>query len=280
MGKHLMSESEPFEYLRALVFDWAGTTVDFGSRAPAIVFTEIFRRQQIDLTFQQAREPMGMSKRDHIAAITQMPAVAEQWLSKFGRPANDDDIDGMYSEFLPLQKETLASHCDVIEGVPDAVDECRRRGLSIGSSTGYTHELVDAFAHLAADQGYSPDCVVCSDDVAAGRPAPWMLLNAAQQMNVFPLWSIVKVDDTAPGIIAGSNAGTWTIGVTRTGNGVGLTEAEFAAKSTDERCQLIESAGAKLVAAGAQFLIESVADIIPVLEEIDGRLARGERPST
>ena len=274
-----MLESEPFTLLKALVFDWAGTTVDFGSRAPAIVFTEIFRRKGIEITFEQAREPMGMAKRDHIAAILEMPSVLEQWQRKFDRLADVSDIDGMYAEFLPLQKATLAAHSDVIDGVPSVVDECRRRGLRIGSSTGYTRELVDAFAQRVAEQGYAPDCVICSDDVTAGRPAPWMLFEAARRLNVYPMWTIVKVDDTAPGIVAGKNAGCWNVGVTRTGNGVGLSEVELAACSEEERIRLINAAGSKLVDAGAQFLVESVADLIPVLDEIEMRLAKGERPA-
>lgn len=268
---------QPFEHLKAVVFDWAGTTVDFGSRAPAVVFCEIFRREGIEISMAQARGPMGMAKRDHIATILGDAEVAGRWEEKFGRPAADADIDGLYEKFLPLQKETLAAHGDVIPGVPAVVDECRRRGLRIGSSTGYTHELVDAFAGQVAAQGYAPDCVICSGDVSQGRPAPWMLFEAARQMDVYPMWSVVKVDDTAPGIEAGCNAGCWTVGVTRTGNEVGLTADEYDALPEADRARLLDAADARLNAADAQFLVESVADLMPVLDEIETRLSTGER---
>lgn len=269
-----------FQHLQAVVFDWAGTTVDHGSRAPALVFREIFRRQGIDISMSQARGPMGLAKRDHIACILQLPEVSQQWHDQFGRPSEDADIERMYQEFLPLQKETLIQHCDVIDGIPAVVDECRQRGLKIGSSTGYTHELVDAFADRVAQQGYSPDCTLCSEDTPQGRPAPWMLFEAAKQLDVYPLWNVVKVDDTTPGIEAGRNAGCWTIGVTRTGNEVGLSAEEVEAASQDELTELTSQATARLTGAGAQFVIESVADLIPLLEEIDQRLARGDRPAT
>ena len=32
--------------VRAVVFDWAGTTVDYGSRAPVAAFAEVFRRRE------------------------------------------------------------------------------------------------------------------------------------------------------------------------------------------------------------------------------------------
>lgn len=261
----------PYQHLKAAIFDWAGTTVDYGSRAPAMVFREIFRREGVDISMAQARGPMGLAKRDHIATILNLPEVAPMWAEKHGRAASEDDIDRMYHDFLPLQKETLIAHCDVIPGVPEAVAECRQRGLKIGSTTGYTHELVDVFAARVAEQGYSPDCVVCSDDVPQGRPAPWMLLEAAKQLGAYPLSGIVKVDDTTPGIEAARNAGCWAVGITRSGNEVGLSEAEFDALASNDQNAAIQAAADKLTAAGAHFTIASVADLGPILNEIDSR---------
>jgi phosphonoacetaldehyde hydrolase len=102
--------------IRAIAFDWAGTTVDYGSRAPAEVFVEIFRRTGVEITIAEARGPMGRAKRDHLATVLALPRVAAEWQKKFGRAAAETDIDRMYAEFLPLQKETLRRHSDVIPG--------------------------------------------------------------------------------------------------------------------------------------------------------------------
>lgn len=270
--------SEAFQHLTAVVLDWAGTTVDYGSRAPAIAFQEIFRREGIEVTAAEAREPMGLAKRDHIAAILRMPNVAKQWQERFDREAADEDIDRLYADFLPLQKATLADHSDVIPGVAAAIEECRQRGLKIGSSTGYTHELMEVVCPRAADQGYAPDCLVCSEDVPTGRPAPWLLYEAARQIECFPMSTIVKVDDTPVGIEAGRNAGAWTVGVTRSGNCVGLSEEEFAELSAIEQRELLEAATTRLRAAGADMIIQSVADLIPCLEQFERRLAGGAMP--
>lgn len=184
----------------------------------------------------------------------------------------------MYADFLPLQLETLKQHCDVIPGVPEAVAECRRLGLKIGSSTGYTRELMRQVTEAAARQGYQPDCVLCAEDAPRGRPAPYLLYEAAQRLDVYPLWSFVKVDDTPVGIEAGRNAGCWTVGVTRTGNGVGLSLDEITAFPADEVRRRCEDAAEKLTAAGAHFTIESVADILDVIQEIERRASRGELP--
>lgn len=271
--------TEPFKHLRAIVFDWAGTTVDHGSRAPAIVFQEIFHQRGIDINAQQAREPMGRAKRDHIAAIAAMPEVSAAWQEKFGSVCGEADIDAMYADFLPLQKETLKSHSDVIRGVSDSVARCRERGLKIGSSTGYTRELMEVVVPAAAGQGYEPDIVLCSEDAARGRPAPYLLFEAAMRLDVYPMWNIVKVDDTPVGIEAGRNAGCWTIGITRTGNGVGLSEAALAELSSAELHSLCDRAGQTLSAAGAHFILESAADIEPILVDIDAVLDDGLRPN-
>lgn len=266
------------QHLKAVVLDWAGTTVDHGSRAPAMVFREIFHRRGIEITAEQAREPMGMAKREHIAAITAMPEVAQAWREQFGRPCSSEDIDAMYADFLPLQKETLREHCDVIRGVADAVNSCREMGLKIGSSTGYTRELMEIVTAAAREQGYEPDCVLCAEDAPRGRPAPYLLYTAAIQLDVYPMKSIVKVDDTVVGIEAGRNAGCWSIGVTRTGNGLGLSEEEIAAlpvETVERRCAAVSAA---FSAAGAHDTVPAVSDIPDLLREIDDRMASGDSP--
>ena len=65
--------------LKAVILDWAGTVVDYGSCAPAGVFVEVFARHAVPITMQQARAPMGSEKRAHIAAVAAMPEVAEAW---------------------------------------------------------------------------------------------------------------------------------------------------------------------------------------------------------
>ncbi|MCA8996092.1 MAG: phosphonoacetaldehyde hydrolase [Planctomycetaceae bacterium] len=265
-------------HIQAIVFDWAGTMIDHGSRAPASVFREIFRRRGVEITEAMAREPMGMAKRDHIATISRMPPVASKWKELFGSDCTEADIDAMYADFLPLQKETLAQHLDLIPGVADAFQQCRQMGLKIGSSTGYTRELMELVVPAAKEQGYDPDCVLCSEDAPRGRPAPYLLFEAAKRLDVYPMWRVVKVDDTPVGIQAGRNAGCWTVGITRTGNGVGRSIAELEALSKGEVDILCQKAAADLSAAGAHFLLESAADIAPMIESINKMLSEGDRP--
>lgn len=264
--------------VKALIVDWAGTVIDFGSRAPAGVFVEVFRREGVEITLAEARGPMGTEKRDHIRALTRLPAIAARWQQAHGAAPAESDIDRMYEAFLPLQIECLPRYSDLIPGTLGIVAACRARGIRIGSSTGYSRAIMQVVAAEAKRRGFVPDAVVCADDVPQGRPAPWMCFANLQQLGVWPVESAIKLDDTAPGIEAGLNAGMWTVGVAESGNEMGLSREELAALSPAEHDVRIRAAYDRLYRAGAHYVVNSIADLLPVLESIERRLEAGERP--
>jgi phosphonoacetaldehyde hydrolase len=264
--------------IRVAVFDWAGTMVDYGSRAPATVFQEIFRREGVPITPAQAREPMGMAKRAHIATITSMPEVDQRWREKFGKSADVSDVDRMYEKFLPLQKEVLADHGDLIPGAVDTFKWCLENNIRVGSSTGYTHELMKVVVPVASAAGYQPEIVLCAEDAPEGRPAPWLIYECMKRFGVYPASHVVKVDDTTVGIEAGINAGAWTVGITQTGNLVGLSEAEFVSLDDTEQKNLISEAESRMKQAGAHFVIAGVHELPQTIIKINSLLANGQCP--
>lgn len=255
--------------LKAVLLDWAGTTVDYGSRAPTEVFIAIFRRRDVPITVAEAREPMGRAKRDHIATIAAMPRVDALWRQRYGAAATDHEIDAMYHDFLPLQKATLERMgAEVIPGVPEAVIELRQMGLKIGSTTGYTRELMEVVAPRAAAQGYTPDVILCADDAPAGRPAPWLNFLACQRLDVYPPASVLVVDDTRVGIEAGLHAGMITVAVTQTGNRMGLSTDEFARLPENEQQQRQHEIAMEFSQIGAHFTVASVAELPQLVRQL------------
>lgn len=253
--------------VRALLVDWAGTIIDHGSRAPVRAVIEVFRAAGIAIDEPEARAPMGMAKRDHLRAILAMPRVAADWESRRGLPPRDEDADALYEAFLPLQRRLLAEHCDPIPGAAETFTFCRERGIAIGSTTGYTRELMEVVTPRAAAAGLSPDVIVCSDEVSAGRPAPWSLFRAAEAIGVYPPAAVLVVDDTPAGIAAARNAGMRGIGVTRTGNGLGLSAAEVALLAADERQRREDAVAAELRAAGAEDCVPGIGEVPRWLRE-------------
>jgi len=268
------------QQLEAVIFDWAGTTVDFGSFAPTQIFVDAFRAAyDFDLTLAEARGPMGLGKWQHIEALGRDPAIGARWQAKFGRLMNSDDIDHIYRTFLPLQIERVGEHAALIPGTRETVTALRERGLKIGSTTGYPRPVMEKLMLAAAANGYVPDCTVCADDLAAGaRPGPWMALQCVVDLKIGNVGHCVKVDDTLPGIAEGRNAGMWTVGLMLSGSAAGLTEAEFAAATPDELAALRTHIAPEFTAAGADYVIDTIAGLLPVLDDIERRLKNGERP--
>ncbi|QPF74636.1 phosphonoacetaldehyde hydrolase [Roseateles sp. DAIF2] len=264
--------------LQAVVFDWAGTILDFGSCAPMGAFVRLFQQFGIELTISQARGPMGMAKWDHIQALGRLPEVAAQWQARHGRPFADADVDHLYEVFTPMNAAVVPDFCDFIPGALDTVAALRARGLKIGSTTGYNRPIMEVVSPIAAAGGYRPDNLVCAGDLAAGRPSPLMMHRCFADLGVWPAHTVVKVDDTGVGIAEGLNAGSWTVGVAISGNAVGLPLADWQALGAAEQQALRERATAQLRTEGAHYVVDSVAELLPVLDLIEARLARGERP--
>jgi phosphonoacetaldehyde hydrolase len=264
--------------LRAVIFDWAGTTVDFGSRAPMGAFVEIFKRFGVAISIAEARRPMGLPKRDHIAALLSDEAIGTRWTNAHGAPASEADIDAVYAQFIPLNAAVVADYADLIPGILPLVATLRDAGLKIGSTTGYTREIMARLTPVAAKAGYRPDNLVCAGDLVAGRPTPLMMYRCFADLGVYPPWRIVKVDDTEPGVAEAVAAGAWAVGVTLSGNGCGLSESELAALSAGERDAIRARVAKDLVAAGAHATIDTIADLLPELKAFGARIAAGDRP--
>ncbi|MCS6834408.1 MAG: phosphonoacetaldehyde hydrolase [Anaerolineae bacterium] len=264
--------------LQGVVLDWSGTTVDYGCIAPAQVFVEVFSARGVPVTLDEARSPMGMTKRDHIRAVLHLPRVAEVWQTVHGQAPDEAVLDALYADFVPRQMQTIIQYSDLIPGVVETIAALRVRDLKIGSCTGYSRAMMDALAPIAARAGYVADCIITPDDVPYGRPTPFMIYANALRLGIYPLQAIVKVGDTVVDIEEGRNAGCWTVGLALTGNEIGLSQAEWAALPPREARARLEAARHRLHEAGAHYVIDSLSDVLPVIDAINARLSDGERP--
>ena len=264
--------------IQAVLLDWAGTTMDYGCMAPAVVFVEVYKRQGVPITMDEARAPMGAHKRVHIQQISQLDSVRQRWEAAHARPPTEADIDRMFGEFVPLQLACLSDYSTLIPGTLDVVAAMRQRDIKIGSTTGYLTEMMAINRKDGATQGYEPDSNVCASDVPAGRPYPYMCLQNVINLQVSPLEGCVKIDDTVPGVEEGLNAGMWSIGLAMSGNEVGLPLKDVQALPPADRERRCQRAYTRLSQGGAHYVVDSIADIMPCLDDIEQRLARGERP--
>jgi phosphonoacetaldehyde hydrolase len=248
-----------------VVFDWAGTTVDFGSRAPAEAFVKLFARYKVSVSLAEARKPMGTHKRDHLLAMLSEPAIAARWRHAHGRDWTPDDLETLYRALVPLQLESLETTSRLVPGLLDVLAWLRSRGIKIAGTTGYFRAAAARVATLAAEQGYIPDVNICGDDVPAGRPAPWMIFRCMEATNVYPPGAVLKVGDTLPDIHEGRNAGAWSVGVIDSSSEIGLGVEEWSALSDRERTAHRDRVGQLFREAGAHAVIATLAEL-PALE--------------
>jgi len=264
--------------VKAIILDWAGTTVDFGSFAPTAVFLKLFESHGVPIKIEYARAPMGLMKKDHLRAIAKTPEVSRSWQDTHGASFSETDLDAMFAQFVPMQLAVLEEYAQVIPGVVDTIAILHENGIKIGSTTGYTREMMEVLVPAARKNGYEPDAWVAANDVPAGRPYPWMVYQNAIQLQTFPLEAYVKIGDTLPDIEEGLNAGMWTVGLALTGNLLGLTEKEVQGLPPEVLDARRRDISARLYQAGAHYVIDELADCPKIIREINERLAHGEHP--
>jgi phosphonoacetaldehyde hydrolase len=264
--------------VRAVIFDISGTVLDFGCRGPVAAFMALFARHGVTISVVEARRPMGTHKRDHIWTLLTDPSISARWTKATGARPTHQLLEQLCGEFAPLQAEVVKQYCDLIPGVPQVAAELSRRKIKIINTTGFESCMIQGLIPLAAKGGYTPDLWVCSDEVGKGRPAPWMIFHAARALAIYPTRTFIKVGDTLADLAEGHAAGTWVVAVVNSGNEVGCTEEELTAMPTSERDEKIQAAQMKLSSGGPHYLIDTVADLLPVVEAISERIARGEMP--
>ena len=266
--------------VKGMVLDWSGTTADAYVIAPAVVFVQVFKNQGVEISMPEARGPMGLRKDLHIKALTEEPEIRDRWHGVHGSYPDQADVDRMFADFVPLQLNCLRDYTTLLPHVAEVTQSLQKQGIKIGSSTGFVRSMVDILEADAKTQGYVPDASVAGDEVINGaRPKPFMVYRNLDLMNVHPIQSVVKVDDTVSGIGEALEAGCWGVGIARYSNymdvdtlaqGESLSEAEIGRRLTYTR--------EKLRQAGAHYVIDTFDQLPDVIKDVNVRLGCGERP--
>lgn len=264
--------------VKGVVLDWAGTVVDCGVFSPAVAFIDAFKKHGINISIEEAREPMGQHKKVHIQRISEMDSVRAKWREVYNREMTLADVNAIFKDFEPIQMATLDKYSGLITGTAATFKKMKNDGLLVGTTTGFTRDMVDVLLVSAKKQGYEPDYTVAADEVSAARPYPYMVWKNAIELAISPIEAVVKVDDTIDGILEGTNAGCWSVGLAKTGNYIGMSEAELAALPAAEYHRKLGAAYEKLARAGAHYVIDDITGLPAVIDHINQRLARGDRP--
>lgn len=256
--------------IETVIFDWAGTTVDYGSFAPVQAFVEAFQAFGITPTPEEVREPMGKLKWEHIRTMMEMPRIATLWQNVHGRPFTKEDIGAVYEESERCIMGILPAFSTPKPFVLDTVAALRARGISIGSTTGYTDAMMEVVAPAARAQGYQPDCWVSPNSVEnLGRPYPYMIFEAMKRLKTSCVQAAVKVGDTVADIREGKNAGMVSVGILEGSSVMGLAEQEYTDLSDTERAALDEKARETYFSHGADFVLQNMGGLCTLLDNLE-----------
>jgi phosphonoacetaldehyde hydrolase len=264
--------------IKAVFFDWAGTMVDFGSRAPVMAMQSAFLACGVEVSEASVRAHMGKAKRDHVMSMFADEEVGSRWMRAKGTYPGYAEADALMIELEPAMAREAAKASKLIPGAKMVFDGLMASGIKVGSSTGYTHTMMAEVVRLATDQGYRPQTILCAGETSEGRPAPFMLWQAMINLGVWPARTCVAVDDAPVGILAGREAGMWTVGLAGSGNALGLDEATYDALDPTTRREKLKSASVSFVEAGADFVIATIADLPGILGSIEAAIAKGLTP--
>jgi phosphonoacetaldehyde hydrolase len=266
--------------VKGLVLDWSGTVADAYVLAPAVVFVEVFKKHGVEISMPEARGPMGLRKDLHIKSLTEVPEIRERWKGVHGKDPDQDAVDRMFADFVPMQLACLRQYTDLLPGVAEVTQQFQKEGIKIGSSTGFVRSMVDILEADAKKQGYVPDASIAGDEVEHGaRPKPFMVYRNLDLMDVHPIQSVVKVDDTISGVGEALEAGCWGVGIARYSNYMDVDSKEHAASLSDAEIQRrLAHTREILRKAGSHYVIDEFTQLPEVIADVNERLARGERP--
>ena len=266
--------------VKGMVLDWSGTVSDAYVIAPAIVFVDVFAKHGVEISMEEARGPMGLRKDLHIRELTKDPEIRDRWVKVHDAEPTQEDVDKMFADFVPMQLDCLGRYTKLLPGVAETTQQIQKNGIKIGSSTGFVRSMVDILAEDARKQGFHPDVTVAGDEVVNGaRPRPFMIYRNLDLLDVYPIQSVIKVDDTITGVGEGLNAGCWTVGITRYSNYMNINSLEEAETiSEQEVARRLEITRQMLITSGAHYVIDEFPELLGVIEDVNQRLARGESP--
>jgi phosphonoacetaldehyde hydrolase len=276
-NKRVYKEREVMNKIEGVILDWAGTTVDFGCFAPVNVFLQVFKDKGIEVTINEAREPMGMQKREHIKTMLEMERINNVWKQKYGRNFEEKDIDALYSSFQPLLINSLSMFSEPLPDVVEAINVLRNSGVKIGSTTGYTDKMIEVVLENSRKNGYEPDFWITPDSTNSyGRPYPYMIYKNIEALKVSATWKTVKVGDTKADILEGLNAGVWSVGVVVGSSQMGLSYDEFNNLSERKRIEAIEYTQQAFKDVGADFIINTMKELPELIQKINGLMSKGK----
>lgn len=255
--------------IQCVIFDWAGTTIDFGSLDPVLAFQSAFNAAGIQIDTARIRQDMGIEKHEHIAKLAKMPEVQRAWFAKYKRGITDADQLQLFNYFEQFLLNRLSTATTLTPAVLQVQTYLKAHHIHIATTTGYTKSMLAIAAKQAGLLGYRPELIVSKEDVAAGRPAPDMINHIMTAFNITDPKTVVKVGDTVIDMQEGKNAGTLTVGIIESSSLLGLSQTELIDLPQKTRIAKFAEITRTLKEAGADYVIHNLSELPVILSKYE-----------
>jgi phosphonatase-like hydrolase len=194
--------------LDLVIFDLGGTTIRDSGQVPE-AFVAALHAGGFEVSHQEIAQARGASKREVIHRLVERRLPP-------GDPTVDAQAEAIFSAFREnLARRFSQGGIEVLPGVEETFAWLRDRQVKIAVNTGFDRAITTLVLQAAPGWDQSAvQAVVCGDDVAQGRPAPYMIFHAMECLGVTDVRREAVVGDTMLDLQAGWNAGVgWNIGV-------------------------------------------------------------------
>ncbi len=202
------------------VFDMAGTTLnEHGDVYRAL--RQSVEENGVEVSDENLQTWMGADKVEAIRSLLRLG----------GHAGDEATVAASFDRFRALLRDFYAATPpEPLPGIPEALAELRRNGVKVALTTGFSTDvagpLLEGLGWATGEDG-NLDAVVCSDEVAAGRPYPYMIQRAMERTGTKDVATVLVAGDTVVDVEAGAAAGAGVVLGVETGK---LTAADFAAQ--------------------------------------------------
>lgn len=196
--------------IQLAVFDIAGTTLHDESNVGRVLQQVIQQQAGVPVSLPEVNEVMGYAKPYAIRYLLQQKQDTRHQDAGF--------VNGLHTLFVQQMSDHYRQDASVREksGAGKVFQALKQRGIKIALDTGFDRAITNIILERVGwlNNGII-DTVVTSDEVAQGRPYPYMIYRAMEQLGIQSIQQVAKIGDTISDLEEGTNAGCpYVIGVT------------------------------------------------------------------